>query len=277
MAHGSSFSKLAGEGLARSVRAITSLLGRRGGTRAAAHASNLLAPVVSVETPRGKLRFRCSSAMAARHAVDFLRHEPETRCWIDEHIRPGEHLWDVGANIGHYSLYAALSPEITVTAFEPVAGTFAALAANVALNGFSGRIAPLCMALSDANGIAPIYLASAEPGMAMHALRMPANQLGPFEADGVQLVPAMRGEDFAKELHVSPPTHVKVDVDGHELAVLQGMGTLLDTVKTLWIEMEDNVADPNSQRDIEVLLAARGFSAAGQGGRNRLFVNRKLA
>lgn len=276
MPRSSSLAKGIGAGLAYAVAGIAGLLGRRSGTRAAAHASSLLAPVVSVETQRGTLQFRCGSAMAARHAVDFLRHEPETRRWIDDHLHSGNHLWDIGANIGHYSLYAALSPNITVTAFEPVAGTFAGLAANIALNGFSERIAPLCIALSDANGMAPIYLASAEPGMAMHALRAPANQQGAFVPVGLQLVPAMRGEDLARELGVQAPNHVKLDVDGHELAVLQGMGSLLDTVTTVWMEMEGDVTNPNSHREIEALLSAHGFSAAGQGARNRLFVNRKL-
>src|SRR5689334_25348046 len=87
-----SFAKLLGHGLARTTRGVTRLFGRRTGGRAAAHASALLAPMIETKTARGVLRFRCGSAMAVRHAVDFEKHEPDTRRWIEETIRPGDHL-----------------------------------------------------------------------------------------------------------------------------------------------------------------------------------------
>ena len=268
----SSASKLLGAGLAGAARGITRLFGRRTGTRAAAHASAMLAPVVVVGTPRGRLRFRCGSAMSARHAIGFLDHEPDTRWWIETHIRSGECLWDVGANVGLYTLYACAGPGVRAVSFEPVAGTFAHLAHNIGLNGFGERATALCLALSDATGLQPLYLASTEPGTAMHALAKPENMRGKFESAGVQLVAAFRGDELIRELEVPPPDHVKIDVDGHELKVLQGLGEWLGKARTVWIEMENSADDAK----IEALLLANGFAStaiAGPKGRNRLFVN----
>src|SRR5436305_1883860 len=161
-----SFAKLLGGALARTTRGVTRLFGRRTGGRAAAHASALLAPLIETPTARGTLRFRCGSAMAVRHAVDFPRHEPDTQRWIEETIRRGEHLWDIGANVGLYSLFAALQDGVTVTAFEPVAATFAHLVDNIALNGMGERITPFCMGFSNRNGVAPLSRASTEGGIA---------------------------------------------------------------------------------------------------------------
>ena len=264
-----SFAKLLGHGLARTTRGVTRMFGRRTGGRAAAHASAMLAPVIETPTARGVLRFRCGSAMAVRHAVDFEKHEPDTRRWIEERIRPGEHLWDVGANVGLYTLYAGLGDGVTVSAFEPVAATFAHLSHNIALNGVSDRVTAFCVALSDKNGVAPLYLASTEPGMAMHALDQPQNIHGRFEPAAKQFVLSMRGDDLITQLSLRTPDHLKIDVDGHELQVLKGLSATLPQVQTVWIELQANAA-------IESLLAHHGLESAGNyGGRNRLFVNRE--
>jgi len=188
---------------------------------------------------------------------------------MDEYLKPGEAVWDIGANVGAYTLYACLTPRVRVLAFEPLAGTFALLAENIALNGVADRAIPVCVALSNTNGLSPLYLASTEPASAMHALGAPENVRGPFDPAGMQMAISMRGDDLALQLALSTPDHVKIDVDGHEPQVLEGMGDLLAQVSTVWIEVE------GQGDDIEALLGARGFdSGISYGGRNRLFVNR---
>jgi FkbM family methyltransferase len=265
-----SFAKLFGAGLAHGARGVTQLLGRRTGARAAAHAASTLVPIIGAETGRGLLRFRCGSARAAAMAADFLQHEPDTRRWMDEYLQAGDVLWDIGANIGAYALYATLTPNVRVFAFEPLASTFALLADNIALNGRTDRATPLCVALSNSNGLSPFYLASAEPGTAMHALGRPENVRGRFEPAGMRTVMSMRADNLAGQLGLSPPDHVKIDVDGHEPQVLEGMGELLGQVRTVWIETEGP-----ADHAINALLEARGFEPGiSYGGRNRLFVNR---
>jgi len=56
-------------------------------------------------------------------------------------------LWDVGANVGIYTLYAA-QREVTVCAFEPLAANYYVLNRNIQLNGLSGRICAYCLAFS---------------------------------------------------------------------------------------------------------------------------------
>jgi FkbM family methyltransferase len=176
-----SFARLLGAGLAQAGRGVTRLFGRRTGARAAAHASGLLAPVVEVQTSRGPLRFRCASARSAALATGFLKHEPDTQSWIDDHVKPDDVLWDIGANIGAYTLYAGLTRAVRVVAFEPLASTYAMMADNIALNGIGDRAMALCAALSNASGFVPLYLASIEPGTAMHALGTPKNVAGEFD------------------------------------------------------------------------------------------------
>jgi FkbM family methyltransferase len=275
---GVSFAKIIGGGFAIAARAISAPLGRRIGTRALAYAAVTMPRIVKIETPKGVLQFWCASASAAKRSVGFMKYEPDTRDWIDTCVRPGEHVWDVGANIGAFTLYACLRDGVTATAFEPVAGTFAILARNIAINGLETRVTPLCMALSNADGLVPIYLASTEPGEAMHALSAPETVRGAFEPKGRQTILAMRGESIVRSLGVPVPDHIKIDVDGHELRVLKGMEAMLASVRTLWVEMIDAADVSGENARITEFLNGLGFDqqplATEHKGRNRLFVNR---
>lgn len=276
-----SFARILGAGIAKLGSGITRLFGMRVGGRAAGHAAAALAPVISNSTPRGELRFWCDSEISAKRALGALRHEPDTLAWIEQYVQSGEHLWDVGANIGVYGLYACLRQDVTASCFEPVAATFSILVRNAALNGVSERLTPLCMALSDSNGIVPLFLSNPASGSSMHALNRAENVQGKFESAGVQPVPAVRGDKLVADFGARAPSHLKVDVDGHELQVLEGMGALLDRVQTVWIEMVP-AGDANGENArIRAVLNSHGLSersfAAAKHGRNKLFVRQQKA
>jgi FkbM family methyltransferase len=266
--------RVIGSGLAAALRALSFPFGREMGSRIAGHASQLVAPIVRVDTPRGAMRFWCPSSTSAKYAINFMRYEPDTRAWIETHIKPGEHMWDIGANIGAYTLYASLLSGVTATAFEPVAGTYAALVRNISLNPAAKETVALSVALSDANALAPFYLRNTEVGGAMHALGAPETFDGRFEEASVQYVVAMRGDELVHRFGARSPDHVKLDVDGHELRVLKGMSGVLGSVRTLWIEMEDAAELSGENARIETYLSGFGFSVE-RTGRNRLFVNMK--
>ncbi|MBV9570743.1 MAG: FkbM family methyltransferase [Alphaproteobacteria bacterium] len=254
------------------VRALAAPLGKTASARTAAHTANRLAPIVPVHTPRGVLRFRCPSFTAARRATRFLVSEPETRAWLEEYAKPGDHMWDVGANVGLHALYACLLPGVTVTAFEPVPNTFAVLADNVAINGFGERASCLCLGLSDANAMVPIYLTDADAGTTMHALGAPVNVAGAFEAAGVVNVLTARGDELVARFGVTAPRHLKIDVDGHELRVLKGLRSLLPGVRSVWIEMLEGAHNADENSRIESLLTEAGFEKRHRAGMNQLFV-----
>jgi FkbM family methyltransferase len=280
MRHRPSFARILGGGIAGAGRGVTRLFGSRVGRRAAAHAAAALAPIVRVATSRGELRFWCDSELSAKRALGALRHEPDTLAWIDLYVRPGDHLWDVGANIGVYGLYACLREDVTATCFEPVASTFAILVRNAALNSLAERLTPLGIALSDSNAVVRLYLSNTESGSSMHALNNPSNVQGPFEVAGVQSAPAIRGDKLVADFGVRPPQHLKIDVDGHELQVLEGMGALLDQVRSVWIEMTPSSEASGENARIRAVLNAHSLFeqpfAAAKHARNKLFVRQRF-
>ncbi|HLI19617.1 MAG TPA: FkbM family methyltransferase, partial [Stellaceae bacterium] len=122
-----------------------------------------LVPRVKVETARGPLTFYTPSKTAMFWPRYGVKAEPQTHAWIDR-MAPGDVLWDVGASVGIYSLYAALRGDLTVLAFEANPYTYQCLLRNVAENRLGGRVRPYLVALAESAGLGTLYVESDEAG-----------------------------------------------------------------------------------------------------------------
>src|SRR5919106_5118479 len=101
------------------------------------------------------------------HRLSSCSKEPWTVRWIEDHLRPGEVMYDVGANVGAYTLLAAVAvPGARVVSFEPSPANFAALCANVELNEVAERVIAVPLALGDRPRSAALDRDAALPGSA---------------------------------------------------------------------------------------------------------------
>jgi FkbM family methyltransferase len=148
--------------------------------------------------------------------------EPGVQEALRREVRPGAVVYDIGANIGFFSLLSArlAGPDGRVEAFEPVPASAMAVRANAALNGFP-TIAVHNVAVSDRHG-SGTFLVPVESGWSHLADR------GWHESTRRQLDVALVALDdqIAREL-LPPPDVVKIDVEGSEIAVLRGLSETL--------------------------------------------------
>jgi len=79
------------------------------------------------------LRFAVPNSISRFRIDTFATKEPETLSWIDTFERNAV-FWDIGANIGLYSCYAAKSTDCKVYAFEPSIFNLELLGRNISLN-----------------------------------------------------------------------------------------------------------------------------------------------
>lgn len=205
------------------------------------------------------LVFDCSTRMADFRARTALSKEPGTIAWL-RRLPPGTILYDVGANVGVYAVYAAIVAGVSVYAFEPSGPSFGLLCRNVELNRLSGRVLPFCMGLSDKTGPTVLHLVAGEGGETGSAVRLAVNQrLVPSRFPMQQGILAMRGDDFAASPGVHPPHALKIDVDGLEHLVIDGFSAVIagPTLKTVNIELTPSLQEHDlvAQR-----LLAAGFS-----------------
>jgi FkbM family methyltransferase len=191
-----------------------------------------------LDYPHTEIYLRVTSK-PERHRLKACAKEPFTIRWIEEFIDLDDVLYDIGANVGVYSLVAAMKRGggARVFAFEPSYANVAALCANVVRNGMDARITPLPMALSNETALRTFGLRSMVPGTARHGIgEVPAEE-GPTVYR--QPVLTYRLDDAVARCGLPLPDHIKLDVDGGELEVLEGAAATLasPTLKSLLAEV----------------------------------------
>ena len=178
--------------------------------------------------------------------------------WLRSALRTGEVLYDVGANVGAYSLLASAlhGGAVDVIAFEPSATNYAQLCRNLALNQWSGRIIPLPVALSETRGLVMFGYSDLATGAALHSVGDVSSAASmPY----VQRVMGMPLDELIHEFGLPEPNAIKIDVDGAERGVIRGAAATLRaaTLRSVLIELEE---DTEEFMEIQERLTEAGFS-----------------
>ena len=179
-----------------------------------------------------------------RYRLDtFSTKEPELLDWLDEYRDAGA-FFDIGANIGIYSLYAAQAHKMPVYSFEPSVFNLRQLCKNVSINNLSDLITVVPIPLSDNDGISKFIVSSEEEGGALNAFGVEYGFDGQRVDIGVEYnLPGMTLDSLLETgLIRDVPALIKIDVDGIEHLIIDGArGTLThpDCISVL-VEVNEN-------------------------------------
>jgi len=181
--------------------------------------------------------------------------------WLDATIVDGSVLYDVGANVGMFGLYASrIAAGVKVVAFEPDPANLARLTANILRNRARDIIA-FPLALSDTDGATQfglsMWAALGGGGMGHVGLRVDDPALGrQLVVHRIGAVVRRLDTLRAEAPFLPAPTHIKIDVDGVDLQVLRGAAETLraPTLRHLMVE-----ADASSIEGIVAFLSPFGF------------------
>lgn len=187
----------------------------------------------------------------------LMEKEPDTVAWIEE-MGKDDVLYDIGANMGQYSLLAA-KRGVLVHAFEPESQNFALLCRNIACNEFAQLLVTAWpIAASDKCGVNVFYAGVVMPGSSCHAFGDNRNFMGEYKQFKFRQGSFGTTLDFFANEHPKP-TYVKIDVDGFEDKVIQGMKNLLKlpTLKSVLIETNTHLESHNKLSDV---MQSAGFS-----------------
>jgi len=229
--------------------------------------SQLRWKVVRAMTPRRLVRaqglrftLQCDNWITQRRFETYNVKEPETLDWIDAWVKGGDTLIDVGANIGVYTVYAALRhPGIRVIAVEPEYGNLHLLRDNVVANGLQDQVEIYSVAFSSRSGPSFLHVQDFTPGAALHAEspnRLTRTIMG-RPVVGREGVWVLTLDSFCEQTGLQP-TGLKIDVDGTEAEILKGGGRTLgsSTLRSVIIEPPP---DEPGRRACEVLLHQAGL------------------
>lgn len=225
-------------------------------------AAEYLAEKVEIETCHGRLLFYCNTLRAFHYPWLFHEDEPDTLDWIAS-LPPDSCFWDVGANIGTFSLYAAQIPGVKILSFEPAASSYAALIKNIEINGMDDRIAAYCLAFCDSTQLNVLNMEQTEAGHSMHGFGTTLNAYD--QSIDPQFRQASIGyslDDFVRIFNPPPPTHLKLDVDGIEAEILRG-GSETFQSSSLVSAIVEIMGELESERNREIirLMDDYGFKA----------------
>ncbi|MFN0117295.1 MAG: FkbM family methyltransferase [Elusimicrobiota bacterium] len=206
---------------------------------------------LKIYTPNWICRFRADT---------FSTKEPETLNWIDKYGDGGT-LFDIGANVGLYSIYYAKTKPGNVYAFEPSVFNLAQLAKNIHINGTQNKIQIITNPLTQENQFADFNLSTIDEGGALSAFGVGYGQDGNALAKKFSYKTLGLSLDFLMKNNILPeqPSMIKMDVDGIEHLIIEGAKETLKNkkCKTILIEVNDRFKEQAHQ--ITKILSECGF------------------
>jgi FkbM family methyltransferase len=204
------------------------------------HSIRILNKDINFFVPNSLVRWRVET---------FFIKEPETLEWIDSFDGNSDIIfWDIGANIGLYSIYAALKfKNIEVVSFEPSTSNLRVLSRNISLNKLENKIKITQFPLTNKENK---YLIMKEgdfiEGGALNSFGESSNFEGnSFNVQNNYQVYGTTINFLLKNNILNIPDYIKIDVDGIEHLILEGGDNFLwnKKIKSISIEINENFVD----------------------------------
>ena len=201
---------------------------------------NELDLVYDVPTATGSISFKCMSETTRIRAREMLRREPDTLEWI-RGFSKSDVFWDIGANIGVFSLYAAKIAGAKVWAFDPLPQNFINLFENITINRLNHLVTPLCLAITDKSKLDSLHISydGFTSGGAGCAFGIGQDNYGKDISPFVEH-PSLGYsiDELISQFDLPIPNHLKVDIDGIQESVILGARKTLRNQKLISVMFE---------------------------------------
>jgi len=205
-----------------------------------------------------KINFFIPNQLVEWRVDTFHTKEPETLEWIDTFDKSGDFIfWDIGANIGLYSIYNSLKHKKSQTiSFEPSTSNLRVLSRNISINNLFDRIKIFTAPLTKGeNKFLIMKEGEFQEGGAL-------NSFGEnFDFEGKKFSSKMNYQIYGTNINylidnkiLDIPDYIKIDVDGIEHLILEGGNKYLSNkkIKSLSIEINENFTEQH-EKVIEIM------------------------
>lgn len=193
-----------------------------------------------------KLTFHCSHGYIFTARVEdwwrFIDHfEPKTTAFIERTTKASDVIIDIGAHIGIHTIHFAKRAKLVI-AIEPEPENFSLLKINILANKLNNVIA-LPIATSNHDGLIRLCMSSASGAHTVEAVNNCVDEL---------IVKCKRIDSLLRILGINRIDIVKIDVEGHEYKVINGMQEILakSPPRVLIIEVDKDSELPHKLMEI---------------------------
>lgn len=205
------------------------------------------------------IKFTIPSDFALMRAQTLYTKEPGTIEWIKT-FDNNKIFFDVGANVGIYSIFSAIVSDVKVFAFEPESNNFQILMENIFLNNLENKITAYPLGLSNKTELTTLYMNSFRKGGSHHTVgeSIDAN-LKPKKTNYEQGIFSTSLNDLINKWKLPVPNYLKIDVDGIEHKIIAESLSILNDNNLESVLIEIN---PNRKEDKTIIhtLKTCGFS-----------------
>jgi FkbM family methyltransferase len=220
-----------------------------------------LALYAHLDYNKKKIKTNIEDTLTFYRATSACRKEPDTVRWIEEHLSDGDVYYDIGANVGAYSLVAAsIFKKITVYSFEPSIFTFPVLCKNIYSNDMGNIVNPVCLVLFNKSGYYDFSYSGIGPGIAYNSAKIIKDV--EYNCESITKIKQqfVTLDDFVKLDNVLFPNFIKLDVDGVEYEILQGGVGVLNDKRLKYIIVEIDETDKDIKSKIISIIEKNKFS-----------------
>ena len=169
----------------------------------------------------------------------FYFKEEEVQIFLEKNLEINDIFFDVGANIGVFSIFAAVKKNAKVFAFEPEYSNLNLLKENIINNNLMNNINPYSIAIGDECRITQLHIADFTPGSAVSSIskdQLKKTNEG-YDVVWKEGVIELTLDKIVKDLNIKPKI-LKIDTDGNEKNVLLGSKDLIKNNELRFIIIE---------------------------------------
>jgi len=196
-----------------------------------------------------KIKFFIPNQLTEYRVETFFTKEPDMLGWIDSFIKKDNLIfWDIGANIGLYSIYNALKNKSSTTiSFEPSTSNLRCLSRNISINNLENKVKIFTTPITNIEN--KFFLMNESHFTEGGAL----NTFGQnYNFEGKKFDPEMKYQLLGTTVNylldnqiLDVPDYIKIDVDGIEHLILEGSNKYLKNkkIKSIIVEINKNFTE----------------------------------
>mgnify|MGYP000235553171 CR=1 FL=1 len=202
----------------------------------------------SINIEKKEIKFFIPNTVTEWRVDTLLSKEPETIKWIDEFDGEKKIFWDIGANVGIYSIYAVVKHQnIEVVSFEPSFSNLRTLSRNISINNLEDQITIFPLPLSNTdNKFQMMEESEFIEGWSMNSFGTGLNFEGKdFKSKNKYKIYGCSINKILNDRILKKPNFLKIDVDGIEHLILEGAHDYLadKELKSILVEINENFKD----------------------------------
>ena len=196
------------------------------------------------------LNFYTPTKIASYRAHTLLSKEKKTLEWIDKHGGKNKTFFDIGANVGVYSLYYAAAHRSSVYSFEPAFRNLDLLVKNVQLNNLTEYISVISNPVYNKETFNKFSKSENTAGLAEATFGEKNQKIYYYNTLSISL------DQLMKESIAKTPNLIKIDVDGNEIEVINGAKKIISSEECFSILVEIR---PATNEIIRKILEKHGY------------------